>query len=1631
MAKQSRSTASSSASSNNRFDKGANTDIRDYHLEEQAWTHARNAINNSHIGDLGDLGNEPSNKFCSFAPYTIIGTIHMEGDMWWIYSTNDIDSEIGQFDESTCVYTKIVNNSCLNFKTTHLISGASRPTWDCSHRSYWQDDLNPDRTLDKAAVPWVQECVDSNGSTEGGCITCIDTDVLDCDKMRLEAFIQPMCLRIEKGPSGGSILNGSYYVQAAYVVNSQRVTDYSTMSNIISIFEHDEVNGSLDIIIENLDQNFDEYELVLIQQIAEKLSVKKLGIYSTNQDKVTVDVVDPTLESVRPNDLIITNPIADKSEGVFSVGKYLFRTGITSKFDFNYQPLANQISVKWQTIEYPEDYYKNGGIHIGHMRDEVYPYFVRWVYNTGDKSKSYHIPGRGPKYYNTPDGSGVLFETDDYTNINNNNLEQQQGFTSKVFEMFNTANGSNVNILLPDGGVVTGEGEMGYWESDEFYPDNKPNVWNANIPGHPEWDLCGTPIRHHKMPENTIYSGSGYWTGSNHYVNSAKKIRILGVAFDNIQPPIDNNGVPISNIVGYEILRGSRFGNKSVVYKGLINNMRKYKIPKDLNIGKQGLYPNYPFNDTVDPDAFNSILETSYEPLTGNSGTQAQPNKYQNYLPNAAYSKKDFTFHSPDTMFNKPFLGQKELKIYGAMHGIAEGRYAEVSDHPKHVFVTDVSFYVGLLVGVGLAVTKAVGKRTKTYKAPSLYSSALFVGTTESTGTGPIGSGAIGAPDALFDVPEILNEEALNLVTAITGTDTQQHETGHDLNFVPGSGVTTYGVEITYEDQDQIPTVLRVFQAAYVFGTNVAEGADLTMDLIRNMSKPKQHALQYLGYSGYENFSAPYTSNRRRLIKDADYLSSHLQNYDTNRRINNILRSKTVVFDTTQDVETLIGNLVDNTMYKILASDLPNNNPYDTFIRQASSHYVAFKTRLRSQYGAINSIKQLPASYCTIPYGQTNSGTIFGGDTYIGRYQEKNTFYHFYQWLLDQPDKAEFNYHLYDAVQHTAFWMDTEPFDTMEFTASIDDAIDDAVSSGNVSSFFQGLVTPSDKHCLDRLTNSNGVFTVKKAFIYLFHSSVRDFFVESELNIDHRDHDGTNASRHWDALQDLREMFNARIIKAGNLYKLDRGLSVSYLPFSKLSWGIVQDREYDPDLAETCYTKYPRRLMYSLPQETQLKADNWSAFLANNYKDFTSNVVAIKAIRKTGILLLFEHDAPGMYPGVDELIATSGTSITVGDGGLFARAIQSLSNTDEPHEYGSCQSRRSVINTPAGIFYISQDQGKIFQIGEAIKEISLTNNQHWFNQYLPYQILEDFPNFDLLDNPVVGVGCQSIYDNEWGIIYFCKKDYRIKPEYANITEYIGDGIFLIDKITRVTTGDSRFFNSASWTVSYDPKNGEEISWHDWHPDLVMAGKNSFLTTKGAGIWRHNNRCDSYCNYYGVDYPFEIEFQIDNLPAVTTMRNVEYWMQVFEFEKNCRDRFHVLDFNFDEAVIYNSEQTSGVLRLNLSPKNDVTTLASYPIVGLNEIDILYSKEEQKYRFNQFWDITKDRGEFSISSETIWNTQPNGYIKDLNPLNLNYNKNEFQRKKIRHNNIRILLRRTVSGNKKMLILINTTKLLNSSR
>jgi hypothetical protein len=1766
-------TQQTSDATSNLFNKGLIKDYDATFMPEGSWYHARNLINNSISGDLGVVGNEPANFECAKAPYTIIGSIPIIQDYFAIFSTDDTNSEIGLFHQPSCTYTPIVNDPCLAFNRQYLIIGQSKSAADCSFDLYWDDALNPSRTMnigDVEATPYPN--VYNNEPWPGvpyicqnpvfdpekpnpldGSIDCYVCNPqlplqLDCEKIRLAKLMRIPCVTIQKGISGGQLPNGSYYAVIAYSDNQERVTDYFNPSEIQPLFDHRGVAGSLDINFTNLDKNaFDEFQLVIVSTINQQTVAKIIGYYSTQTNAVSIDNINPELESVPIQYIPLRTPAYEKSEGMYAVNGYLIRTAPTGRFDFNYQPLANQISVDWVMVEQPHDYYEKGGNVNGYMRDEQYAFWIRWIYNTGERSSSYHIPGRPP----------FAWELDPY---GNNGSGDSIYANEKKWQVLNTAFVDPYLPTPPDfqtvvPGQVIARGKMGYWESTEWYPADKPDVWNSSahtwsqvdtIPylysQASDYDLCGKHIRHHKMPADALYAnGSGAdATGASLYPNDnfshvrvrnefqnpntglfepAKPmaIRVLGVEFHNIRVPVDNYGDVIPGIVGYEILRSSRQGNRTILAKGIINNMRSYKSdPLNSALSESIYYPNYVGNylgaDPTLTEISNTSVGSGIDPVTNefiiiNTGA-GTVNSTASF--NRRVSSNFFTFHSPDTTFDSPFLNPSEIKIYGERGNPfnMDGKFEPVPGHPKEKLLSNNAFIIAGMVGIAMAARSVRGRDTRTIKGPQPFNAGVQ-GSMLGQGSGTISSEGIGTngtaaqPGYAAAVSAILNA----LTIATTGQDpsatvlTNAYEVADGLidNIASTIGIgaggigSAYDTSVEWSDNRYMPNYFKGLGGIITFGYYWSQGTDATLDLIQAIVPFKEYvyrSISHLDLAYYRQGNA-VRNNTRRPVKEALYLDNQFQ-YIGTTKVNNLFRSKCVALELERpllsnyespsipdySVQT-IGNVISAgtaTNAYLRNQGISWSNPSSgKFISTTSAFYAGLKVAYDNQYGQIDSPKQittgcvfevkqgapLVSSDVTRRYSARN---VFGGDVYIGRYTEKNTFFYFYDWLYNVPTGFEIDYKLRYMVNYPRFFADFTRFETSEFVRNFTNNLNSSIFDNDAGATLAGsglaAGLPTSKYNLDQPDYNSGSslsnlpafgnnfaslrLSAQNGYMYLFQSGVRDFFVESEYNVDQRDWGDNDVERFYDPYNftDLQALFETSIIKAGNYYKYDISLGVSKVFNSFISWGSMQNRSYDPYVAESCYTYYPYRVIYSLPLSFEDRKDYWRIFLVNNYYDFDSRVTAFKSINRNGAIVLQEKASPLMFNAVDTLQTTSGTKITIGDGGLFSQPLQTLSNADPEFQHGSCQDRLSVINTPAGVYWMSATQGKIFTVGEGMQAISDLGMKWWFNKYLKFFLLEQFPGYLVVDNPVVGIGCQATFDNENQVVYFSKKDYRLKEQYVGQITCRDNRTFRLGK-TPITLGDPLYFDDLSWTISYDPKLKAWLSFHDWKPEIGISSIKGFMTTKTAtdkkgGIWVHTiNTTNKFCNFYGVDYPFEIDYVSQTGQAVTTTRSIEYLLECYVYDQFGIDKYEVIDFNFDNAVVYNNEQVSGNLRLNLSPKNNAPVIVNYPQINTvsSIIEILFSKEEQKYRFNQFWDVTRDRGEFQtggvLVQQPIWDTELNGYIRNLNPNNIDLNKSPFQRKKFRHYANHVLLTRSVSDNVKMLLKVTNNKLLNSPR
>jgi len=169
----------------------------------------------------------------------------------------------------------------------------------------------------------------------------------------------------------------------------------------------------------------------------------------------------------------------------------------------------------------------------------------------------------------------------------------------------------------------------------------------------------------------------------------------------------------------------------------------------------------------------------------------------------------------------------------------------------------------------------------------------------------------------------------------------------------------------------------------------------------------------------------------------------------------------------------------------------------------------------------------------------------------------------------------------------------------------------------------------------------------------------------------------------------------------------------------------------------------------------------------------------------------------------------------------------------------------------------------------------------------------------------------------------------------------------------------------------------------------------------------------------------------NIQDVTLLNTLEYYLTAYKYFNDSQDRYHILDENFDRAIVYNTEQCSGLLKLNKRDYERPSLILSYPSYTLTGVDVEVVKKEQKYRLNQFKDLIKNRGQFSLNWIPIWITEENGYKKVLNPSAIDYTKPSSERKLFRHNIHQIILRKNISGNVKFLLALSNDKQVKSFR
>lgn len=588
-------------------------------LPKGVLSYALNAVKKNFDGDAISYQNELGNELCVEFPseYQLIGAKYISEKnkhIFFLANPNTGDSEIGYMDNNDCVYKTLVNAPCLNFDIAHPIHKVVYKITNCGVEIYWTDGYNNRRFLDLDNLPYktVPGTTDCN-STE--------TDEIDCNKLSVQPKFEIPNIEIVDVISGGNLTAGTVQFAIQYSdAAGNGYTSYYSVTNPLPIANKYIVSPNFDypvgksvvLQIKNLDTSayFEYFNLAVIKTVNNIPSVELIGTYFIDGDtkKITYTGQNQTQIRLSINDIFEKFPQYDIAEDVTAVQDVLIWKGLTSITQRNFQKIANQITLHWETWRIPatEDYADeiNAAKYRSYLRDEVYPFELVLLLDNGQQTDGFHIPGRkkGPNEWGKPD---VMATDPDF-------IGTPDPITNSLpyWKIYNTASVLGTDPRYVPYSDYKGPyqwGEFAYWESTEVYPCNE-EVWG---------ELANQPIRHHKFPDLLV---SPLFEKPQITLDEAGKYTNLaiqrtaffpiGVRVDisQVKMLISQSDLPKSvkdSIVGFKIVRGNRDVHKSVIAKGILRNLGKYTI------GEEGEEDNFSTTTTSTSSSTTTTTTTT------------------------------------------------------------------------------------------------------------------------------------------------------------------------------------------------------------------------------------------------------------------------------------------------------------------------------------------------------------------------------------------------------------------------------------------------------------------------------------------------------------------------------------------------------------------------------------------------------------------------------------------------------------------------------------------------------------------------------------------------------------------------------------------------------------------------------------------------------------------------------------------------------------------------------------------------------------------------------------------------------------------------------------------------------------
>ena len=1429
----------------NTANAGLNLDSSITQVKKGSLTYALNASIENFDGNVVNYQNEMGNDLCVTFPksYVLIGTHFINEKykhIFFLVNPKSGMSQIGYMDNNDCIYHTLVEAACFNFNINNPIHKVVHKITNCSIELYWTDGLNSRRWLDINNIPYTLQpgtsLCDAKYTTE-----------LDCNQLKIQPNFSIPELAVTDIISGGALISGTYQFSIQYCdASGNPYTSYYSITNptpivdeqIATVNFNTVVSKSIVVNITNLDLTgqFQYYNLAVIKTVNNTASVELVGTYFIEKgiDRITYTGQNQTQIQLAIADIFEKFPYYDVAQDLTAVQDILVWDNLTSISRINYQSIANQIDVQWETYRIPptENYSDelNATNLRGYLRDEVYAFEIVFLLKNGKQTDGFHIPGRvqnSNEFYqpNIPTTSADFI----------GNPEPGTSY-SPYWKIYNTASLTGYSPGYSAAVDYKGPyqyGQMAYWESEDEYPCNI-DVWG---------DLAGQRIRHHKFPDVLVspINESKIFTSSTSMVMGNDAVFPIGLKIDieQISYLVYNSGLTAeekNDIAAFKIVRGNRGTNKSIIAKGILRNVNSYERET-----QHYYYPNYPYND-LNEDPFLNEINNAWteicEPWDINVVAFNKPEvgtptyiefTYTNCNINKSATYKVTTLgKSTLCAIGKPVptgngVFNKMLLVAGGNEVIAPGCIATVGNSNYDQWKVTTGFDD---LGIGKAgytvgwVDPVMGNSTHWvaggYFGGSTYILNCVVGTSPFNQTGNNNQVFIKLDDVrvtdcktqtpqkgITTNPDLAHRQVFNSPETSFGQpflgDVLKLENvmygAGKAHFVQVRSNAKYKLLTEEAQRDALAASEKVAGLTVAFNaTGMFTVYQAYLTIYINGITRKNYAYSYNSIADY-NYNESIGNNitvgnvdgiKQRTLDIDRYLIPGVESVGDLYPVNNYRRESSVYLrtDITKPIlpfpsnspNMIVGGspiVTDKSRLTIGGSGACATPAAEQDI-SVVSYYASIKNVFVNQWGQIYSYDTIDTGFQS-PINATSSGssTVFGGDTFISRFAFKTKLPFFIDNRVNAPDDSDIFYDEIGNIAYPKFWHSARSI-LRDYTVTSGGL---GVLSNIISFKAHNFDCPNDQ-ALSPITaapQTNPNRTFYDGYFYLFAYGIPNFYCESSYNTDLRQAFNNREGDFWPHVStnipDDWVQESYVSIAYDNTYNYN-------VTFSKQNKENVFTHLPADWAKNFCFTYYPFRAVYSDSQNTDAdnRINSWLTYRAVAYFDFPQNygnLISLDGINNKAILARFENKSL-LYNTLLTIDTSNPQAAYMGNPSLF-RSSPPVDFAETDLGYVGSQNK-FLLKIPQGQITVDAKRGQVFLVNsEGAKDLSsfTSGMNNFFTNHLAFEILKYFPTKEvIIDGKTVIIPGVDIDNNYNGIGLHGVYDNRFERIIITKLDYI-------------------------------------------------------------------------------------------------------------------------------------------------------------------------------------------------------------------------------------------------------------------